>query len=176
MNQKGLDLQSAIDYVGNLCDQTLVRFNEDRKNLPSWGPDVDRQVATYVDGLASWIIGNVWWLVLFVLFLRLGDSPVRPSSIGVFRQSDIQAWIPGISKQPSGLTCFRYVDSDLGATAGPLNLTLHSNFHSYRTYGKIEHVSLLLGMGLMNTTITNTTMRDFDDNDGTRVHDILPID
>ena len=80
MNQTGLDLQSAIDYVGNLCDQTLVRFNEDRKNLPSWGPDVDRQVATYVDGLASWIIGNVWWLVWFVLFLRLGDSLVHPSS------------------------------------------------------------------------------------------------
>ena len=91
MNQNGLDLQSAIDYVGDLCDQTLVRFNEDRRNLPSWGPDVDRQVAIYVDGLASWIIGNVWWLVSLVLLLRIGDSPTRPSSLGVFRPSDIQA-------------------------------------------------------------------------------------
>jgi len=61
MNQKELDLQSAIDYVGDLCKATLSRFNEERANLPSWGPKIDRDIAVYLDGLESWMIGNLYW-------------------------------------------------------------------------------------------------------------------
>lgn len=61
MKQEGLDLQSAVDFVGELCQQSIDRFVEERANLPSWGSEIDRQVDIYVDGLADWIVGSLHW-------------------------------------------------------------------------------------------------------------------
>jgi hypothetical protein len=61
MNQEGMDLQTAVDFVGNMCKQSIDRFNEERSRLPSWGPEIDREVAIYVDGLANWIVGSLHW-------------------------------------------------------------------------------------------------------------------
>lgn len=61
MNQYGVDLQAAIDFVGQLCKQSIDRFNEERTHIPSWGPEIDRQLAIYVDGLANWIVGSLHW-------------------------------------------------------------------------------------------------------------------
>jgi hypothetical protein len=61
MNEEGIDLQSAVDFVGALCRQSIDRFNDDRDSLPSWGPKIDRDVAVYVDGLANWIVGSLHW-------------------------------------------------------------------------------------------------------------------
>jgi hypothetical protein len=61
MNERGIDLQTAVDFVGTLCKQSIDSFNEDRRNLPSWGPKIDKDVAVYVDGLASWIVGSLHW-------------------------------------------------------------------------------------------------------------------
>ena len=61
MHQEGIDLQRAVDFVGNMCKQSIDRFNEDRARLPSWGPEIDRDVSIYVDGLANWIVGSLHW-------------------------------------------------------------------------------------------------------------------
>ncbi|KAF9475126.1 terpenoid synthase [Pholiota conissans] len=61
MNQEGIDLQSAVDFVGDMCKQSIDRFDEERSRLPSWGPEIDRQVDIYVDGLANWIVGSLHW-------------------------------------------------------------------------------------------------------------------
>lgn len=58
MQQKGLDLQGAVDCVGDYCKSSIERFESDRNSLPSWGPDIDRDVALYVDGLQNWIVGE----------------------------------------------------------------------------------------------------------------------
>ncbi|OBZ67350.1 Alpha-muurolene synthase [Grifola frondosa] len=57
--QYGLDLQSAVDFVGDLCLQTIDRFSMLREQMPSWSPQIDRQVQIYVDGLGDWVIGNL---------------------------------------------------------------------------------------------------------------------
>lgn len=44
-----------------MCASSIDRFNSERKNLPSWGTAIDRDVATYVDGLADWIVGSLHW-------------------------------------------------------------------------------------------------------------------
>ncbi|KAH9922479.1 isoprenoid synthase domain-containing protein [Fomitopsis serialis] len=59
--QQGLDLQSAVDFVGDLCKHSIDRFHFLRENLPSWDPETDQQVAVYVDGLADWITGSLKW-------------------------------------------------------------------------------------------------------------------
>jgi hypothetical protein len=61
MNEQGLDLQSAVDFVGELCKQSIDRFNNDRINLPSWGAKIDNDVRVYVDGLSNWIVGSLHW-------------------------------------------------------------------------------------------------------------------
>ncbi|OSC97804.1 terpenoid synthase [Trametes coccinea BRFM310] len=59
--QQKLDLQSAIDYVGELCMGCVDRFQRLREQLPSWGPEIDEQVQVYVEGLGDWMIGNLVW-------------------------------------------------------------------------------------------------------------------
>lgn len=61
MRQEGLDLQSAINFVGDLCKQSIDRFVDQKNNLPSWGPEIDRQVEKYVGGMADWIVGSLHW-------------------------------------------------------------------------------------------------------------------
>ncbi|KAG2139215.1 isoprenoid synthase domain-containing protein [Suillus clintonianus] len=61
MVDQGLDLQGAVDYCGWLCNISLQRFEENLAMLPSWGDVVDKQVATYVRGLQSWITGSLHW-------------------------------------------------------------------------------------------------------------------
>ncbi|TFK84898.1 terpenoid synthase [Polyporus arcularius HHB13444] len=60
-NQEGLELQAAIDYVGSLCFGCIDRFEALRRDLPSWGPEIDAQLQVYIDGLADWMIGNLVW-------------------------------------------------------------------------------------------------------------------
>jgi len=61
MKQEGVDLQTAVDFVGSLCKQSIDRFIQDRKNLPSWGAEIDKEVQIYVQGLADWIVGSLHW-------------------------------------------------------------------------------------------------------------------
>ena len=61
MHEQGLPLQGAVDFVGDLCKQCIERFEQDKAELPSWGPEIDRAVAMYVQGLDDWIIANAEW-------------------------------------------------------------------------------------------------------------------
>jgi hypothetical protein len=61
MLEQQLDLQSAVDFVGELCKQSIDRFNKDRKLIPSWGDKIDKDIAVYVRGLADWIVGSLHW-------------------------------------------------------------------------------------------------------------------
>ncbi|KAF8630447.1 hypothetical protein AX17_005424 [Amanita inopinata Kibby_2008] len=61
MHYHNHSLQSAVDYVGNLCAQTIDKFIENTKLLPSWGPEIDSMVNQYVQGLRDWIVGSLHW-------------------------------------------------------------------------------------------------------------------
>lgn len=61
MAQNGVDRQGAIEQAYELWEKTLHWFFECRKVIPSWGPEIDRQVALYVQGLEDWIIANGVW-------------------------------------------------------------------------------------------------------------------
>jgi hypothetical protein len=57
MKYHGHTLQTAVDYVGELCRLTIDTFQRDRTSLPSWGPEIDDMVNRYVEGLEAWIVG-----------------------------------------------------------------------------------------------------------------------
>ncbi|KAF9237780.1 isoprenoid synthase domain-containing protein [Melanogaster broomeanus] len=54
-------LQDAVDYASALCKGTIQRFEESRTMLPSWGEEIDQQVATYVEGLQDCMVGVLHW-------------------------------------------------------------------------------------------------------------------
>jgi hypothetical protein len=55
-----------------MCRMSVERFVEERAKLPSWGPEIDRDVKIYVEGLAAWIIGSLQWSYLTARYF--GDS------------------------------------------------------------------------------------------------------
>ncbi|KAL5482772.1 STS14 [Sanghuangporus weigelae] len=61
MRELNLDLDRAMEWVAEYHAQVQARFLNGRKQLPSWGADLDRQVEEYLDGLANWARGNVCW-------------------------------------------------------------------------------------------------------------------
>ena len=61
MQLRGYDLQSSVDFVGELCRQTIDAFVANTRRIPSFGPSIDRDVAMYVQGLQDWIVGSLHW-------------------------------------------------------------------------------------------------------------------
>ncbi|TEB39611.1 terpenoid synthase [Coprinellus micaceus] len=61
MAYHGYTLQGAVDYVGDLCQQTIDAFCHNKTKIPSWGPEIDDMVARYVQGLQDWIVGSLHW-------------------------------------------------------------------------------------------------------------------
>jgi hypothetical protein len=64
MQDRHLDVQGAFDHAGNMCIGAIKSYYEYKTKLPSYGPEIDGQVAAYTRGLESWISGNLEWSFL----------------------------------------------------------------------------------------------------------------
>jgi alpha-muurolene/germacrene-A/gamma-muurolene synthase len=72
MMHDGLSLQQAIDCIGEMCQQSMDKFVENQKRVPSWGDSIDRDVKLYVRGLQEWMVGCLNWS--FVTKRYFGDN------------------------------------------------------------------------------------------------------
>jgi alpha-muurolene/germacrene-A/gamma-muurolene/(+)-delta-cadinol synthase len=61
MNAERLAIQDAVDHVGDVCIQVLDTFRENRKSLPKWGPEIDKDVERYAGSLEGWLTANLHW-------------------------------------------------------------------------------------------------------------------
>ncbi|KAI9507316.1 terpenoid synthase [Russula earlei] len=61
MNEKGVDLDGALTWVGEYHEAILSRFRAQRHMLPSWGPGMDVVVNAFLERLACWIRGHDCW-------------------------------------------------------------------------------------------------------------------
>ena len=61
MNEKGVDLDGALNWLAKYNDEVLSKFQAQRHVLPSWNPNMDRVVNEYVERLAYWIRGHDSW-------------------------------------------------------------------------------------------------------------------
>ncbi|KAF5359149.1 hypothetical protein D9756_002983 [Leucocoprinus leucothites] len=64
----GLNLQEAVNFVGQMCSQAIQNFAHDRKCLEEeaekelgWDKEVIEMVRKYADGLEHWISGSLHW-------------------------------------------------------------------------------------------------------------------
>jgi hypothetical protein len=67
MEYHGHTLQSAVDYVGELCRSTIDTFMENCSNISSWGEEIDIMVERYIQGLEAWIVGFVDFLAYYTV-------------------------------------------------------------------------------------------------------------
>lgn len=61
MREFNIGLDAAMDWVVKYHAEVQKTFLQGLKRVPSWGPDLDRQVQQYLDGLANWARGNACW-------------------------------------------------------------------------------------------------------------------
>ncbi|KZO94494.1 terpenoid synthase [Calocera viscosa TUFC12733] len=59
--QKSLSVQGAMDYSGELFQQRIDEYLALKAKLPSWGPEIDKAVELYVEGMEYWISGSAEW-------------------------------------------------------------------------------------------------------------------
>ena len=61
MHQLNLTLPDAVKWAVTYYDETKKKFLDGMKRIPSWGKEIDEQVAMYVAQLAVWPRGNACW-------------------------------------------------------------------------------------------------------------------
>lgn len=61
MVEQELDIQGVIDWLEKYANGVLAGFLANVDSIPSWGPDIDKRVNIYIDGLAQWVRGNDDW-------------------------------------------------------------------------------------------------------------------
>ena len=61
MNEKGVDLDGALDWLAEYHEEVLSEFQAQYRALASWGPAIDFRVKKYVERLACFIRGIDCW-------------------------------------------------------------------------------------------------------------------
>lgn len=61
MKERDLDLQGAVDYIGQRTKEAIDEYVALKASLPSWGPGIDEQVETYLLSLEYITIGYMQW-------------------------------------------------------------------------------------------------------------------
>lgn len=64
MKTQDLQLQEAIDTVGEMCIQSLNKFLKYKAMLPSWDARIDEDVSRFIRGLENWLIACLHWSFL----------------------------------------------------------------------------------------------------------------
>ncbi|KAH0825959.1 isoprenoid synthase domain-containing protein [Lanmaoa asiatica] len=76
-----LDFQGRLDYAEKLLKAALDRFQACRRDLPSFGPEMDQYLAVYADGLLDWAIGNLQWSRVTSRYNRFTNDEDRRNNI-----------------------------------------------------------------------------------------------
>lgn len=61
MHQYNLDPVGAMAWIGEYNDRIVKSFISQKDQLPSWGEEMDSQVAKYVHGLGMYVVGCDRW-------------------------------------------------------------------------------------------------------------------
>jgi hypothetical protein len=61
MHNDNVGLQTAVDRAGDMCSAALNKYIETRAKLPSYGSEIDAQLAAFLHRLESWISGSLEW-------------------------------------------------------------------------------------------------------------------
>ncbi|KAG8696130.1 hypothetical protein FRC08_007345 [Ceratobasidium sp. 394] len=81
MWNEGLDLEGAIDHVDKLLRKRLQEYVDAKAQLRSFGPEVDAQVAQYVQGVEYGVQGSISWTFMTPRYFGTEAEAVRDTHI-----------------------------------------------------------------------------------------------
>lgn len=91
MEERKLDLQASMNFAGELCHQSISKFEADRRSLPSWGTEIDRDVQLYVQGLQDWIVGSLHWSFVTKRYFGMeGEAVKKHRTIQLLPRKDVE--------------------------------------------------------------------------------------
>ncbi|KAF9002134.1 isoprenoid synthase domain-containing protein [Cyathus striatus] len=61
MLEHSIDLQAALNWIGEYAEELVARFLSNIKHLPSWGAAMDRDLKIYIDRLGCGVRGQDSW-------------------------------------------------------------------------------------------------------------------
>lgn len=64
MHERNVGLQAAIDILTEMLAQRVEEYVALKSQLPSFGADVDRELARYLHALENFVQGTVLWYYL----------------------------------------------------------------------------------------------------------------
>lgn len=113
MNQLGLDVQGALDWIGILHDQLAGRFLSDYRRIPSFGPRLDLDVMVYCDGLGNWVRGNDQWSFESERYFgKEGIKVLKERKVKLLPKASVPQTMPMEDKEmPRPLSSVAMVDS-----------------------------------------------------------------
>ncbi|KAH7884649.1 terpenoid synthase [Phlebopus sp. FC_14] len=59
--EEGISVQDAMDRAGVVFGELMDRYLRDKCRIRSWGPEIDEDVAQYMDAIGYWVVGNLQW-------------------------------------------------------------------------------------------------------------------
>ncbi|KAJ1303737.1 hypothetical protein OPQ81_008161 [Rhizoctonia solani] len=81
MHHNHLDLEGAIDFVNQLTRKRLDEYVETKAKLPSFGPDLDDQVAQYILGIEYCVQGFIDWTFMTPRYFGSEATKVKETGI-----------------------------------------------------------------------------------------------
>ncbi|KAK7044139.1 Sesquiterpene synthase 10 [Paramarasmius palmivorus] len=88
MKNRGMDLQTACDHVGEYCEELVHEYLAAMKSLPSYGsPDLDDAVARYAEACGHWIKGNLDWSFETIRYFGAAHAEIKKTRLVTLRPS-----------------------------------------------------------------------------------------
>ena len=76
-----LELQDAVEHIANMCRQTLQRYDEYKNKIPSWSPEIDRDVLEYIRGIEDWVSGTFHWTFMSERYFGRKHDEVKRTGV-----------------------------------------------------------------------------------------------
>ncbi|EMD32718.1 hypothetical protein CERSUDRAFT_99095 [Gelatoporia subvermispora B] len=81
MLERDCGLQTAVDILTGMLAQRVIDYAELKKQLPSFGPSVDSELARYLKALEQYVQGTVVWYYMSPRYFRGQDVSNRKNLV-----------------------------------------------------------------------------------------------
>lgn len=97
MHHLHLDLSGALNWVAEYHSSVQTKFLSTLSTLPSFGPEIDKDVRRYIDGLAYWVRANECWSFECARYFgEKGREYQRTRTIALFPKKKVEKSKPAM--------------------------------------------------------------------------------
>ena len=76
-----MTLQEAANYIGQLSHSLMQIYLEQKHLIPSFGPESDRDIRSYMRNMDDWVVGSLEWDFRSKRYFGDDNEKVRESHV-----------------------------------------------------------------------------------------------